>query len=169
MTTEKLNTFYKKKYRKDNKAHRARFRKIAPTGFLLSIRYQNISKGSSRLWPATTVVLYTQKELNGPFSHWWEASARLDLFKKLGMIWKDRSISASIIRENPRDKPVRNPRDSWSRKSASFRWGIPHSPLSRGRARCYAWKWEASIHSTYRLCWPGKVFWRSEHFLQSNY
>jgi hypothetical protein len=32
--------------------------------------------------------------------------ARLDLFKKLGMIWKDRSDSASIIRENPRDKPV---------------------------------------------------------------
>jgi hypothetical protein len=38
-------------------------------------------------------------------------TARWDLFKKLGMIWKDRSDSASIIRENPRDKPVRNPRD----------------------------------------------------------
>ncbi len=39
-------------------------------------------------------------------------TARLDLFKKLGMIWKDRSDSASIIRENPRDKPVWNQRDS---------------------------------------------------------
>ncbi len=38
--------------------------------------------------------------------------ARLDLFKKLGMIWKDRRDSLSIIRENLRDKPVRNPRDS---------------------------------------------------------
>ncbi len=39
------------------------------------------------------------------------------------MIWKDRSDSASIIRENPRDKPVWNPRDPWSRKSASFHFG----------------------------------------------
>jgi len=39
-------------------------------------------------------------------------TARLDLFKKLGIIRKDRSDSASIMRENPRDKPLRNPRDS---------------------------------------------------------
>jgi hypothetical protein len=32
-------------------------------------------------------------------------TACLDLFNKLGMIWKDRSDSASKIRENPRDKP----------------------------------------------------------------
>ncbi len=55
--------------------------------------------------------------------------ARLDLFKKLGMIWKDRSNSASIIRENTRDNPVRNPRDSWNRKSASALLHAIHSHL----------------------------------------
>jgi hypothetical protein len=33
-------------------------------------------------------------------------NARLDLSKKLGMIWKDRSNSTSFKRENPRDEPV---------------------------------------------------------------
>jgi hypothetical protein len=62
------------------------------------------------------------------------------------MIWKDRSNFTRFKRENPRDEPVPNPRDepvpnprdepvpnprdSWGRKSASFRMGIPHSPLS---------------------------------------
>jgi hypothetical protein len=30
-----------------------------------------------------------------------ELSARLDLFKKLGMMWKDRSNRANFIRKNP--------------------------------------------------------------------
>jgi hypothetical protein len=37
--------------------------------------------------------------------------------------------------ENPRDKLVPNPQDSWIWKSASCRVGIPHSPLRRGRAK----------------------------------
>ncbi len=49
-----------------------------------------------------------------------EVDARLDLYKKLERKWKDRSNSTSFKRENPRDEPVLNLRDSWSRKSASF-------------------------------------------------
>jgi hypothetical protein len=49
-------------------------------------------------------------------------SARLDLFKKLGMIWKDRDNSTSFKQENPRGNPVPNPRDSWYGESASFVW-----------------------------------------------
>jgi hypothetical protein len=53
------------------------------------------------------------------------------------MMWKDRNNFTNFKQENPQDKPVSNPRDSWNGKSASFRMGKPHSPLSRGRSRCF--------------------------------
>jgi hypothetical protein len=43
-------------------------------------------------------------------------------FKKLGMIWKDRSYSSSFKQENPRDKPVLNLRDLGAENPLVFEW-----------------------------------------------
>jgi hypothetical protein len=50
---------------------------------------------------------YIGNSLTYPWDH-----ARWDLFKKLVVVWKNRSNSTSIKPANPRDKPERNPRDS---------------------------------------------------------
>jgi hypothetical protein len=52
------------------------------------------------LFKNTIITEYTQESGHLQST---ELSARLDLFKKLGMIWKARSNRANFIRKNPRD------------------------------------------------------------------
>ncbi len=78
----------------------------------LTCRYRNARRGS---W-STQQSAFLKGRTVDPIS------VRLDLFKKLGMIWKDWDNSTSFFKqENLRDNPVPNPRDSWNGKSASSR------------------------------------------------
>jgi hypothetical protein len=59
--------------------------------------------------------------------------ARLELFKKLGMIWKGRSLSTKGRRESA-GKSERKSTKTFHRKSADFHTSIPHSSFRRSRA-----------------------------------